>query len=109
MECVACCGGRPPFVLFVDGSFDIMERSVPRELLPLPPVTVTEVAGLGSRGRRLAQRVQRRKAADTTVNELVWALNELNGQGHFDSRRRLATWTRAASCALSTRGQAPSV
>ena len=60
---------------------------MPRDLLPLPPLPADGVFGLRDRGRTTAQRVARRAAVARSTNELVWALNFLNGEGEFQGIR----------------------
>ena len=56
-------------------------RAVPRDPLPLPRCPDSGTEGLRHRCRWLAQRHNRRAAQTKRINEIVWAVNELNGMG----------------------------
>ena len=78
---------RPDHRLDCAYNFDAT-RIVPRDLLPLPLLPEVLPKAGRCRGRRGAQRLSRVTAKANSVNDLAWALNELNGQGHLDPRHR---------------------
>ena len=77
-------------------------RAVPRELLPLPFVDEAKFCFSPAGGRRSAQRCARRRACARGTNELVAALNFLNGQGELEPWRRPSEAQRAVLSRLAT-------
>ncbi len=63
-------------------------RVVPRDLLPLPRVPDDGFVSLPFRGRRPAQRAERRRAVARGTDRIVGALNFLCGQGELPSWQR---------------------
>ena len=65
-------------------------RAVPRDLLPLPFPPVPEPLASRPSSRRSQQRISRQSAVESRVNEMVWSVNELYGEGQSFKGLRLS-------------------